>query len=299
MASEESKQFLEALRTQSPAAGPLPWPEVRKAFGAQMAALALPEGISVQPCIWAKVPCELLTPRKSDARRLIVYFHGGGNVVGSLDSHRELGARIAVHSGVQLLMIGFRNGPEDPFPAAIDDASSVYAALLADGRRPSDLAVGGDSAGGGIAVALLLRERAAGRAMPAFGVLVSPCLDLSLTFASRAEPVGDPTFDLIRTRQLFGEYLGNADPQDPFASPAFSDPTGLPPLLIQSGSLEGFLEDVRVFHRKAVESGVRSRMDEYEGQVHDFQALAPSLPESRSALASIGAFVKSHWTFAN
>jgi acetyl esterase/lipase len=240
------------------------------------------------------VPCELLSFPGAGASRLILYFHGGGNAVGSLDSHRQIACHVALSADCPVLNVGFRVGPEDPFPAAVEDAIAVYTAVLEAARAPASVAIAGDSAGAGIGVALLLTLRDSGQRLPACAVLISPCLDLSLSGQLvNSGQVGDPGFTVEAARRLFDAYLGSADPRHPLASPAFADPTGLPPLLIQAGSLEAYLEEAAAFASAATIAGVETVFEEYEGQVHDFQAVAPSLPESVAALRSIGTFLKS------
>ncbi len=296
MPSKESEAFLESLRKRPTPTGVPTFQEVRANFAASMTARPLPVGISVEKNVTGGVPCELLTPPQADVSRLILFFHGGGNVVGSLDSHREVACRVAVSAKCPVLAVGFRVGPEDPFPAAVDDAVAVYRAILSSGRTASEVAVAGDSAGAGLAVALVISERDSGRPMPACGILLSPCVDLSLSSSSiRDVTIVDPTFRREGVQRMFEAYLGGADPKTPLASPLYADLRSLPPLLIQSGSLEAFLEEARAFHLSAIAAGVDSTMEEFEGQVHDFHTLAPSLPETLTALSSIGSFVASKW----
>ncbi len=293
MASPESRQFLEVLQARPRPGAPVPFEQMRSAFATAMTALPLPPGTTTERATVGGVPCELLSFPAADASNLVLYFHGGGNVVGSLDSHREIACRVGVSAGCPVLNVGFRVGPEDPFPAAVEDAVAVYVSVLASGRAPASVAVVGDSAGGGLGVALLLSARDSAMRMPSCAVMISACLDLSLSGSSitRGE-IADPTFNLVSTRRLFDAYLGGADAKTPFASPLFGDLRGLPSLLIQCGSLEAFLEEARAFHAAAKRAGVESTMEEYEGQVHDFQALAPTLPETLDALQTIGSFLR-------
>lgn len=294
MASKESQVFLETLRAR-PTGGAFPgFPVIRAAFGANMSARPLPDGTTVEKVTEEGVPCELLSFPGADASRLILYFHGGGNVVGSLDSHREIACHVGLSAGCPVLNVGFRVGPEDPFPAAIEDAVAVYKAVLGAGQAPGSIAIAGDSAGAGVGIALLLSAREDGISLPACAVLISPCLDLSLsgTLVNSGE-VMEPGFTVEAARRLFDAYLGTADPRNPLASPAFADPTGLPPLLIQAGSLEPYLEEAAAFADAARKAGVDTVFEEYEGQVHDFQTVAPNLPESIDALRSIGSFLRS------
>ena len=220
------------------------WAERRAGINAMGQATPPPDGCVVEAITLGGVPAEKLTPKGADAARTIYYLHGGGYCVGGSASHRTLAARMADSASAVAYVIDYRMGPEHKFPAAVEDALSAWKALLDAGRDPARTVIAGDSAGGGLSVATCLAARDAGVALPAGLHLVSPWVNM--TNASKAYAAkGDS--DFIITQQGIDEfranYLGDADPTTPLASPVFADLTGLPPMLIQVGSEEVLMSD--------------------------------------------------------
>jgi epsilon-lactone hydrolase len=231
-------------------------------------------------------------PQPVEGRR-VLYLHGGGYVMGSPVHYREFLWRIARVTSARVVCPYYRLAPEHPFPAALDDAMRVYSWLLAQGTRPRELAIMGDSAGGGLALATLLRLRDEGLPLPAAAVALSPWTDLALTGASIAENAQrDLTLRPERAATYARHYLTDADPRHPYASPLYGDVRGLPPILIQVGSDEILRDDsVRMAEKlraagSAVEIQIGHRMH------HVWQLYARVLPEGRAAIARIGAFLE-------
>jgi acetyl esterase/lipase len=226
----------------------------------------------------------------------VLYLHGGGYYAGSLKTHRGLAARISLEAAAPVLLADYRLAPENPFPAAVQDAARAYRWLLRNGFSAGRLAVAGDSAGGGLAVAAMLEIKASGEPLPAAGVCLSPWFDLAMTGESlRTRASADP---IIRPSDLpfvANCYLGKADPRTPTASPLYGDLAGLPPILIQVGTDEILLDDSRRFAERAREAAVHVRLDIWEGMIHVWQAYARLVPEARRAIEGIGAFLRAAW----
>jgi acetyl esterase/lipase len=196
-------------------------------------------------------------------------------------------------SGVRVLLIDYRLAPEHPFPAALEDAAVGYQWLLAQGIPPSQIVIGGDSAGGGLALSTLLRLRDHAIALPAAGVLLSPWADLTMSGPSmqtRAEI--DPLCSEAALRRAAHWYLAGADPTHPLASPVFADPQGLPPLLIQVGDHEVLLSDATRLAEQAQARGIEIVVEVWDELWHVFQSWASALPEARGAIEHIGTFIR-------
>lgn len=234
------------------------------------------------------------TPRHGPHDRVVFYLHGGGYVSGSALGYSELIARVALASAARALAVDYRLAPEHPFPAALDDATAAWRALVASGVDPSRVVVAGDSAGGGLALALLVAIRDGGGPLPAAGALLSPWLDLGATGATIHE---HREYDYLTRDLLVGcadAYLAGADPGDPRASPLHADLAGLCPLLVQVGGAEALLDDSRRLVARARAAGIGVDLDVAPHMVHVWHFFAALLPESRSAIDRVGAFVRSH-----
>jgi acetyl esterase/lipase len=213
------------------------WDERRAGINAMGAAAAMPEGCSVEAITLGGVAAEKITPTAAAPTRTIYYLHGGGYCVGGAASHRVLAARMALGAEATAYVLDYRLAPEHPFPAAVDDALAGWRALLAAGVDPARTIIAGDSAGGGLSLATAVGARDAGLPLPAGLHLISPWANL--TNAGPAYQAKGET-DFIITQAGIDEfrlnYLGDADPTTPMASPVNADLAGLPPMLIQVGS---------------------------------------------------------------
>lgn len=250
-------------------------------------------GTQVEKIVADGVPGEWIYFANSDQERVVLYFHGGAYLLGSSDSHREAVARLSAASRLRALLPEYRLAPEHPFPAAIEDAHTVYRWLLAQGTRPEHIVVAGDSAGGGLTLALLLTLRDAGDPMPAGAVLLSPWTDLAGTgesMTSRKEI--DPWIGAESIPMIGQLYAGQENVRNPLISPVYADLHGLPPLLIEVGDDEVLLDDSTRIVEHAQDAGVEVTLHVWEGMWHVFPSFAFLLEEGQQAMEEMGAFMR-------
>ncbi len=239
------------------------------------------------------VPCEWVIPAGMGSERVILYLHGGAYNAGSTRSHRALAANIAYAAHARALTIDYRLAPEHPYPAALVDAFSAYKWLLESGIRPEQITVTGDSAGGGLTIALLVALRERRVPMPAAAVVLSPWTDLSASGESWQENTKvDYLINRPKLKEAARLYLKNASPQTPLASPVYANLAGLPPLLIQVGSEEVLLSDSLRLAENARLSGVDVTLEVWEGMQHVWQFAASFVPEARQAIDKVGKFIR-------
>lgn len=272
-------------------AGPGGLEELRRGLEMFVRGMPAPEPGEHLPLTAGGVPAELLVPDRARSDRAILYLHGGGYASGSLASHRGLAVRLAVAARAPVLSVGYRLAPEHPFPAAFDDALAAYRWLRAEdpSRR---LAVAGDSAGGGLACALIAALRDAGEPMPVALAAFSPWADLALTGESIDRLAGvDPIFDRESLRSFAVLYYGDRDPRDPRISPLYGDLSGFPPTLIQVGAAEVMLDDSTRLAERLRAGGAPVELDVWPEMIHGWQLFAGMLPEGEEALAQAGAFL--------
>jgi acetyl esterase/lipase len=293
--SPESKQIRAGLRDVSKQE-PIeeqPIEEQRRAWEAAAAQAVLPPGVHVEAASVAGRPAEWV--RGSAQAGVLLFLHGGGFTSGSCITHRELAARLALSSGLTVLVLDYRLAPEHPFPAASDDAAAAYRWLLVQGWAPGQLAIGGDSAGACVALSALLRLKSDDIAMPAAAVLISPWLDLSLSGESlRTRAASDPLVSREDLAVAARHYLAGAAPSDPMASPLFGDLHDLPPLLVQVGGDEVLLSDAERLAERATAAGVCARLRVWPEMWHVWHGWAAVLPEGQAAIAEAGAFLREH-----
>jgi epsilon-lactone hydrolase len=257
-----------------------------KAFG-------LADDVTVQPVSANGVKAEWTSTPDADPANAILYLHGGGYVICSLDSHRHLAAEVGRAAGARTLAIDYRLAPEHPFPAPIEDTVAAYRYLLDSGFKPNRIALAGDSAGGGLVVGSMLAIREAGLPLPACGWCISPWVDMEAlggSFVDRAET--DPTVQKATILMMAGLYLGDADPRHPHAAPLYGDLRGLPPLLIQVGSVETLLDDSIALARKAGVAEVPVTLQIWPEMIHIWHLFFPMLSAARRAIESGGSFVR-------
>ena len=248
---------------------------------------------------------EWAIPRNEEEGKVVLYFHGGGFTTGSLWTHRSLVSHIAKSTRVRVLNVAYRLAPEHPFPAAFEDARAAYDRLLELGYEPQEIALAGDSAGGGLATSLLvaLRDEAAlwggsHAILPAGAALLSPWVDLSDTEGSWERlAAADWLLTPESLREDACQYLGRScnDLEQfhaPLISPRFADLRGLPPLMIHVGGGELLRDDIKAFAKKARASGVKVYLEEWPGMVHDWHLAVAFLPESRRAVDEVGVFLR-------
>ena len=263
----------------------------RVPFGAK-----LPPGWRARPVQESGLDGEWIEPAASanPARtRCILYLHGGAYVAMSARTHRPLTSRLATWSDARLFALDYRLAPEHPFPAALEDALAVWDALVAEGVDPAKMAIGGDSAGGGLTLALMLSLKAQGRPLPACGWLISPWTDLAMTGATLTTKASvDPLISEAYLTELARQYLAGADPANPLISPLRADLAGLPPLLIQVGSAETLLDDAARIAERAGAADVAVTLEVWPHMIHAWPLWAAHLESGRRALAHAGAFIR-------
>jgi epsilon-lactone hydrolase len=244
------------------------------------------------PCRWVRAPGV-----RED--RVVVYFHGGGFRMGSLDSHRELMAELSAAAGVQVLGVGYRLAPEHRHPAPLEDALEVMGWLEDAGYAASSIALAGDSAGGWLALSTLIALQARGVERPAAAFLMSAWTDLTASGASyETRAAADPIHQRPMILAIARKYLGEgADAHDPMVSPLMADPArlaALPPLLLQVGDRETVLSDSEQFVQKVRAAGGSAQLQAWPGMIHVFQQFPAELPEAREAIAAAGRFLATH-----
>jgi acetyl esterase/lipase len=282
-----------ALKANAARLSRLSWPEQRK----QWAAMARPSPVFAQlrfePAAYGGVAGEWFIPKGAATELVVLYFHGGSFIYGSAkDTHRELIAREALATGARVFAPEYRLAPEQPFPAAIDDALAVYRGLLESGIPASRIVIAGESAGGNLALVTLLRTRDAQVVLPAGAVLASPYVDQSARDGSMVE---NARFDWAEPRDFdrwTETYMQGHDPRDPLASPALANLSGLPPLLVQVGSAEMLHDQVTALAERARAAGVSVDFSVYPDMIHNWHTLASMFSVGQDAIDEIGAFVR-------
>jgi acetyl esterase/lipase len=239
------------------------------------------------------VPAEWVTAPGARSDAAVLYLHGGGYAIGSIATHRMLAANISRAAGLRVLLIDYRLAPEHPHPAAVDDATAAYRWLLAQGLTADNLAISGDSAGGGLTVATLLALRDAGDPLPACAVPMSPWVNLDQSaesYTTRGDL--DPMVSAVGLKQMADWYLAGQPVETPLASPFHADLSGLPPLLVQVGDHEVLLDDATGLVERAKRAGVDATCEVGEGCFHVYQAFP--VPEATEAIGRLAAFVNKH-----
>lgn len=254
----------------------------------------LPEDVTLEEISIGNIPSLWINTPEVVKKHVVLYLHGGGYVQGSLNTHKGLCSRISRTSKSRILMIDYRLAPENLYPAALEDSVAAYLWLIDDeGIDPKNIVISGDSAGGGLTAATLLKLRDIGITLPSGGVLLSPWTDLDITGDSvRTKRRIDPMIDASGLFFIASLYLGDEDPKNPYISPLYADLKGLPPLLIQVGSAELLLDDSTRFAEKAKSAGVDVTLDVWEDMIHVFQAFALWAPEGEQAIEKIGEFIQ-------
>ena len=254
---------------------------------------AEPEGVTYTATDVDGLPALWADPVEAARDRVILLLHGGGYMSGSIRSHHKLAGHLARSTGCRALIVEYRLAPEHPFPAGLDDASATVSWLLAQGFNPAGIALCGDSAGGGLAVATLLTLREKYPQLPAACVLLSPWLDVegtgeSMTTRADLDMLVSPAGQAIGRRM----YLAGHDPRDPLISPIYADLSGLPPLYIQVGDHECLLDDSTRLASNAQRDGVDVQLDVFPEMQHVFQLSAGNLPEADDAVQRIGEWLR-------
>jgi len=287
-------ELREELRTRQRKSAEQPTPtlaELRAGFLPIGRPHPIPDDVVTTEVVAGGVPAHWLDAPGVDPGRALLFLHGGGFQFGSLASDGELAARLGRAAGMRVLFPEYRLAPEHPFPAALDDVRAAWGWLLDQVPAPAT-AVAGDSAGGGLAVSLMVAAHEAGAGMPAAAVLMSPTVDLTSSGASMTERIDqDPISTPALLQQLATDYLAGVDPRTPSASPLFAPLAGLPPLLIVVGTADLLLSDSKRLAAAAEAAGVSVTLDVGEGLPHVYP-LADGTPEAARATELIGRFLR-------
>ena len=289
MISEQLKNVIERIKSQPQ--NPNASIEKRRA-GMERISEHVASDVTCEPVNAGGVPAEWIAAPGAVQDRVILYLHGGGYVIGSINTHRAMIARIARASNARALAIDYRLAPEHPFPAAVDDATAAYKWLLAEGYKPGKIVIAGDSAGGGLTLAALVALRDSGVPMPAGAVPISPWTDLEGTGESvRSRAAKDPMVTPGNLAESAKQYYGAHDPKDPLVSPLHANFRGLPPMLIHVGDAEILLDDATRVAERAKLAGVKVELEVWDDMIHVWHVFAKLLPEGQQAIDKIGKFV--------
>ena len=240
------------------------------------------------------VPAEWVGAPGIDGTRAVLYLHGGGYAIGSLNTHRRLAYDISAASSARVLLVDYRLAPEHPFPAAVEDAAKAWRWLLQQGIAPARLAIAGDSAGGGLTIATLVNLRDQQLVLPACAVAISPWVDLEgLGTSMSARAKQDPMVQKDGLTWMAGLYLKGKDPRTALAAPLHADLRGLPPVLVQVGTAETLLDDATRLAEKLHSAGCEVRLSLWPNMLHVFPFFAPVLSEGRDGCLEIGSYIRS------
>lgn len=255
-----------------------------------------PRGFEYECLEQGQFTLETLRHAKADVKTVILQLHGGGYIGSLRNVHRNMAKYYCeIDKDIAVFSPDYRVAPEHPYPAALEDALFSYEWLLASGYLEEQIFVVGDSAGGGLAMALCLYLKEQGRKLPKAIIAMSPWTDMTASGKSyKFNFEKDPLFGNTTDSVLFNrDYLGDEDEEKPYVSPLFGDFHGFPSMLIQTGSYEMLLSDSMAVARKAMEAGVDVNFHIYEGMFHDFQMAGDLIPESKKAWLEVAQFIKS------
>jgi epsilon-lactone hydrolase len=268
--------------------------ELRAQYDDIAEAHAIPADIGYQAVDAGGVDAAWLQAPGVRDNRVLIYLHGGCYGTGSVETHRDLMSRLSIETSMRVLGLNYRLAPTHPFPAAVEDAVAAYRWLLKTGIASANIAIAGDSAGAGLALAATLSVRDEGLSLPGAVVCLSPWVDLAVIGDSiDSKALEDP---VVSREMLLGWaklYLGEHDPRTPRASPLYADLHGLPPLLIQVGSAEVLLDDSLRLAKRAKDAGVATTLEVWPEMIHVWHNFAAILPEARQAIERIGGFIRS------
>jgi len=293
--SKEQKLALDGVLAQGGLDLQADVPTLRASFNELMARVPAPDDVKRNPTTIGRVSGIEVTAPGADADAVILYFHGGVYVIGTAIATVPLVADLARRTGARVITLDYRLAPEHPYPAALEDAQAAYRALLDQGVNPGKIALAGESAGGGLAVAALLRLRDTGTPLPSSAFLMSPYADLTLSGDSLAARAAvDRTLTPEGLRLRIPDYVGTADAADPLISPVFADLAGRPPLLIQVGTNEILLSDAIRLAERAAMADVTVTLDVTDGVPHVFQAFTAMVDEAGAALDRASTFLRTN-----
>lgn len=288
---------LALLTGVSEAGGETPSLEVRRqnmdALGDNMPMAA---GASAEPVELGGVRGLKVVPAETSANRTLLYFHGGGYLIGSSKSHAPVVSELATRTKTTAYSMDYRLAPEAPFPAAPEDGLASYRGLIDMGIDPSSIVIAGDSAGGGLTMATALKIKEAGLPQPAALMTISPWVNMACDgWAFSVMDGRDPMITYEGLSDMAANYLNGGDVADPIASPIHADLSGLPPTLIQVGSEEALLSDSTTLAERAGAAKVDVTLEIWPGMIHVFQVFHALLTDARRALDRMADWAEPHW----
>lgn len=293
MADADIAAIRTMLASQPRPSGPAERRQRLDSFGS---ALGVPDDARLETVQINGVQAEWSATPAADPACAVLYLHGGGYMAGSIVSHRYVAIEIGRSARARTLALDYRRAPEHPYPAQLDDALAAYRHLLDQGLPAGKIAVGGDSAGGNLTLALLIALRTRGLPLPACGWLVSPWSDLTASGATmQSKAAVDPMIQKPYVLELAQNFAGGRDLSDPLISPQLADLTGLPPLLIQVGSEETLLDDSVMLAGRAGAAGVATTLEIWPDMIHAFTMFFPLVAASRRATVDAGSFIRRHF----
>ncbi len=291
MPSQQFEMLAEAMKAQR-ATVVAPIPELHANQEKLADLIPSVDDVEVTSSMIGSVPIDRVAHAAADKDRLVLYLHGGGYCIGSRASHRHIVSRLSRDSGLTVYIPEYRLAPDFPYPAGLEDALLVYRRLVANGTPADRIVVAGDSAGGGLALALQLALRDAGEPLPAASAVLSPWADLT-----DLGPISDEAMDIDflrpETLEMFKEaYVGDHDPAISTISPALADLSGFPPMLIQAGDAEILADTARRLAARAKDCGVDVTLEMEPGLFHAWHLFSGMIPEGDEAIARVGAFLR-------
>ena len=246
------------------------------------------------------VAAEWVKPRSAKSDKVLLFLHGGGYATGSIRTHRGLVSQIAIHARVRALSVEYDLAPEHKFPIQIEQCVAAYKFLLEEGYAPENIAIGGESAGGGLTGGTLLYIKDHGLPMPACAIMMSPWLDLTASGRSMiTNKHKDPMVPQKGIPLWARNYAGDAELTNPYASPLFGELTGLCPIYIQVGECEILLSDSTRYAEKAEKAGVDTTMEVWPNMFHAWQGFWMIIPEGKAAIEKLGAFLQKNLKIAD
>ena len=293
--STDQRETIEAILRQSAFPVDSGVEEQRRRFREAASAQPLPADVTVTPAASGGVPTAEITLDGIESRHVVFYFHGGVYVISDAFLAAGLAAEVGRRAHAKVISVDYRLAPENPYPAAVDDALAAYQGLLDNGVAPPDIAFAGESAGGGLAIATLVNARDRGLALPAAAYVMSPYVDLTLAGATmETKRDVDPLLNRELLAPRVADYTQGQDPALGLISPVFADLTGLPPLIIQAGSHEVLLDDAVRLARQAAIADVDVTLDVTPRVPHVFQGFSGMLDEAAAALDRAGRLLSAH-----
>jgi epsilon-lactone hydrolase len=293
--STEQQETLDAILRQSAFPADSDVNEQRRLLRELLSAQPLPADVTVTAAELGGVPTAEISVDGIEPRHVVLYFHAGVYVMGDAFLVADLASQVGRRTDAKVISVGYRLGPEHPYPAAVDDALAAYEALLQDGIAPADIAFAGESAGGGLAVATLVNARDHGLPLPTAAFVMSPYADLTLAGASmETRRAADPLLSREALQARVPDYTAGQDAALGLISPVFADLSGLPPLIIQAGGHEVLLDDAVRLAQQAITADVEVSLDITPGMPHVFQAYYPILDEAAAALDRAGQLLSAH-----